>query len=62
MLATVDSKGIIRMATDEFRQWVPLLDLNTVKPSIEEEFWVFGLTDKIVNCVIIRVRTNSIAN
>ncbi len=55
IFTTVDSKGIIRMAMDDFKQWIPILDLNLVRTSPQDDYWVFGLTDKIINCVQIKV-------
>ncbi len=64
MLTSVDSKGVVRVAIDEYQQWVPILDLST---NSGESYWVFGLTDKVVNCVPLRVNnlritSNQISN
>jgi hypothetical protein len=51
MLTTVDSKGIVRLATDDYQQFIPIAELS----SNSESYWVFSLTDKVINCIPLRV-------
>jgi chromosome transmission fidelity protein 4 len=64
-LASCDSDGIVQIlfqvifvaityiTAKNLSQWMPLCDLIAAKHP--ERVWMFGLTDSVINCIILKV-------